>query len=51
MIAAMNELGKNIVDAAKFAANVTGFSSEVVRKWAFCLLQKPSSISRLIGRY
>ena len=35
MMSAMTELGKGIVDAAKFAAATTGFSQEVVRRWAF----------------
>ena len=35
MTAAMSELGKGIVEAAKFAAPVTGFSHEVVHRWAF----------------
>ena len=34
MSSAMTELGKGIVDAAKFAAATTGFSQEVVRRWA-----------------
>ena len=35
MTSAMTELGKGIVDAAQFAAAATGFSQEVVRRWAF----------------
>ena len=31
----MTELGKGILDAAKFAAATTGFSQEVVRRWAY----------------
>ena len=47
MTSAMTELGKGIIEAAKFAATVTGFSSEVVRRWAFVyfsnLVQHPGS--------
>ena len=45
----MTELGKGIVDAAKFAATTTGFSQEVVRRWAFAyftaLDQYPGSLN------
>ena len=51
MTSAMTELGKGIVDAAKFAAATTGFSQEVVRRWAFsyftALNQYPGSIDDL----
>ena len=47
MTSAMTELGKGIIEAANFAATVTGFSSEVVRRWAFVyfsnLVQYPGS--------
>ena len=51
MTSAMTELGKGIVDAAKFAAATTGFSQEVVRRWAFsyftALNQYPGSVDDL----
>ena len=37
MAEAMTELNMGIVEAAKFAASCTGFSQEVVRRWAFVL--------------
>ena len=51
MTSAMTELGKGIVDAAKFAATTTGFSQEVVRRWAYAyftaLDQYPGSLNDL----
>ena len=51
MSSAMTELGKGIVDAAKFAAATTGFSQEVVRRWAYAhftaLDQYPGSLNDL----
>ena len=51
MTAAMMEFDKGIVDAAKFAAAVTGFSHEVIRRWAFAcfstLSQYPGSLGPL----
>ena len=51
MTSAMTELGKGIIDAAKFAAATTGFSQEVVHRWAFsyftALNQYPGSIDDL----
>ena len=48
MAEAMTELNMGIVEAAKFAASCTGFSQEVVRRWAFvyfCTLsQHPGSL-------
>ena len=35
MTEAMTELDMGIIEAAKFAASATGFSHEVVRRWAF----------------
>ena len=34
MTSAMTVLGKGVVEAAKFAAATTGFSQEVIRRWA-----------------
>ena len=51
MTSAMTELNKGIVDAAKFAAATTGFSQEVVRRWAYsyftALAQYPGSLNDL----
>ena len=48
MAEAMTELNMGIVEAAKFAASCTGFSQEVVRRWAFVyfytLSQHPGSL-------
>ena len=47
-ISAMTELGEGIIDAAQFAAATTGFSQQVVRRWAFsyftALNQYPGSL-------
>ena len=55
MTAAMTELSKGIVEGAKFAANVTGFSSEVVRRWTFVffsnLVQYPGSLEDIDNEY
>ena len=51
MTSAMTELNKGIIDAAKFAAATTGFSQEVVRRWAYsyftALAQYPGSLNDL----
>ena len=51
MTSAITELGKGIVDVAQFAAAATGFSQEVVRRWAFsyftALNQYPGSLDDL----
>ena len=51
MTSAMTELNKGIVDAAKFAAATTGFSQEVVQRWAYsyftALAQYPGSLNDL----
>ena len=45
----MTELGRGIVDAARFAAATTGFSQEIVRRWAYAyftaLEQYPGSLN------
>ena len=55
MTTAMTELEKGIVEASKFAATVTGFSSEVVRRWTFAyfsnLAQYPGSIDDIDHEY
>ena len=52
MTSAMTELGKGIVNAAKFAAATTGFSQEVVRRWAYtyftALDQYPGSMTLIL---
>ena len=51
----MTELGKGIVEASKFAAAVTGFSHEVVRRWAFAyfgnLSEYPGSLDNIDDHY
>ena len=52
MTSAMTELGKGIVDAAKFAAATTDFSQEVTCRWAYAyftvlLDQYPGSLNNL----
>ena len=55
MTAAMTELDKGIVEASKFAAAVTGFSHQVVRRWAFAyfsnLSQYPGSLDNIDDHY
>ena len=51
MTSAMTTLNKGIVDAAKFAATTTGFSHEVIRRWAFgyftVISEYPGSVDNL----
>ena len=51
MTSAMTTLNKGIVDAAKFAATTTGFSHEVIRRWAFgyftAISEYPGSVDNL----
>ena len=55
MTAAMTELGKGIVEASKFFAAVTGFSHEVVWRWAFAyfstLSQYPGSLDDIDNQF
>ena len=48
MTSAMTEPGKGIVDAAQFATATTGFSQEVVHRWAFSYFTEyPGSLDDL----
>ena len=55
MTAAMTELNKGIVEVSKFTVAVTGFSHEVVRRWAFAyfsnLSQYPGSLDNIDDHY
>ena len=55
MTEAMTELDMGIIEAAKLAASATGFSHEVVRRWAFAffctLSQYPGSLEDIDSEY
>ena len=55
MAEAMTQLNKGILEAANFAAAATGFSQEVVRRWAFAyfctLSQYPGSLEDIDSEY
>ena len=55
MAAAVTKLGKEILEAAKFASAVTGFSHEVIRRWAFSYLttlsQYPGSLDDIDDQF